>query len=112
RVNIIDHPNVHYVADGITRRLAALGMQVEVYTAAKAGDGLRDCEVLLTCGAFACTGKAMDSLPSLKGLAALATGTESIDIPAATQRGLVVAHSPTPENVTSMAEASVMLILA
>lgn len=112
RVNIIDHPNVHYVVQGITQRLAELEIQARVYTAKQAAAGMRDCEVLLTCGAYSCTAEAIDSMPSLMGIAALAAGTESIDIPAATQRGLVVAHSPTPQNVTSMAEASVMVILA
>ena len=49
--------------------------------------------------------------PRLRGIVFPSIGTESIDLPSATRRGLVVANGATPENFQSMAEATVMLFL-
>ena len=38
-------------------------------------------------------------------------GTETIDLAAADELGIIVAHGPTPENFNSMAESTVMLLL-
>lgn len=47
-----------------------------------------------------------------KGVVYPAIGTDSIDLAAATGLGIPVAHGPTPENYRSMAESTVLLILA
>ena len=39
------------------------------------------------------------------------TGTETVDLSAADDLGIVVGHGPTPENFNSMAESTVMLML-
>lgn len=39
-------------------------------------------------------------------------GTETVDLAAATELGILVAHGPTPENCNSMAESTVLLMLA
>ena len=111
-VVILDHPNVQYVVQGISSQLKAMGLEVSVLPATDTPLSIPDCDALLTCSSFSCTAQVMDSLPRLKGIAALATGTESIDIKAATQRGLPVVHPQPPENVVSIAEGTIMLILA
>lgn len=111
-VVIATHPNVEYVVQGVTTLLRQRGIEVHIIQPDIAVDRIPDCHVVMPCSAFRCGESVMDALPHLRGIAALAAGTESIDIPAATRRRLPVAHAPTPENVTSMAEATVMLILA
>jgi D-3-phosphoglycerate dehydrogenase len=48
--------------------------------------------------------------PRLRGVIFPTIGTESVDLADAAQLGLMVAHGPTPENFTGMAESVVMLI--
>ncbi len=48
----------------------------------------------------------------LRGVVFPTIGTESIDLEAANQLGIAVAHGPTPENFNSMAESTVLLMLA
>ncbi len=50
--------------------------------------------------------------PRLRGVVFATIGTESIDLAAATELGIAVANGPTPENFNSMAEATVMVMLA
>lgn len=59
-----------------------------------------------------CDAARLASLPALRGIVAPGSGTDMIDLQAAGQRNLPVAHAPTPENITGMAEATVMLMLA
>lgn len=112
-VGVPVHANVTYVVKGITERLEAAGCKVKAYEPKSPDlEDLRDVEVLMTCSALRCDAQLIERLPQLRGLAAVASGTETVDIAVATARGLPVAHSPTPENVTSMAEATVLLVLA
>jgi phosphoglycerate dehydrogenase-like enzyme len=53
----------------------------------------------------------LDAAPRLRGIVFPSIGTESLDMTAASARGLIVANGATPENFESMAEATVMLIL-
>jgi D-3-phosphoglycerate dehydrogenase len=48
--------------------------------------------------------------PRLRGIVFPSIGTESLDLAAATELGIIVAYGPTPENFLSMAEATVMLM--
>jgi len=50
--------------------------------------------------------------PALRGVVFPTIGTESIDLQAANELGVVVANGPTPENFNSMAESTVLLMLA
>lgn len=52
----------------------------------------------------------LDASPRLRGVVFPTIGTESIDLAAATELGIVVANGPTPENFLSMAESTVMLM--
>ena len=54
----------------------------------------------------------LQALPRLRAVVAPAIGVENIDVAAATELGILVAHGATPENYLGMAEATVMLIAA
>ncbi|MFF8842756.1 NAD(P)-dependent oxidoreductase [Streptomyces sp. NPDC015127] len=54
----------------------------------------------------------LDRHPELRGVAFASSGVNSIDVPDATRRGIMVANGATPENHGSMAEATIMLALA
>lgn len=67
--------------------------------------------VVISAG-MTCDAARMARLVALRGIVAVGSGTDSIDVEAATARGIPVAHAPTPENIAGMAEATVMLMLA
>lgn len=54
----------------------------------------------------------LEHAPALRGVVFPTIGTESIDLQAANELGVVVANGPTPENFNSMAESTVLLMLA
>jgi len=54
----------------------------------------------------------MITMPQLRAVMSPVTGTDGIDERAATDLGIVVGNAQIPENTESMAEATVMLILA
>jgi phosphoglycerate dehydrogenase-like enzyme len=56
------------------------------------------------------TRRVIESLPKLRVISKLGTGTDSIDVEAATERGILVTH--TPVNTVAVAEHTVALILA
>ena len=58
------------------------------------------------------TGAVLDAAPHLRLVAKATIGIEKIDVAAATARGVLVANSPAPENITGLAEATVGLIVA
>lgn len=58
------------------------------------------------------TPELMDWAPRLRGLVFASSSTASCDLAEASERGIVVAHGATPENMEGMAEATVMLLSA
>lgn len=54
----------------------------------------------------------LEAAPHLRGLVFPTIGTEAVNLQDAADLGLIVAHGPTPENYTGMAESTVMLISA
>jgi phosphoglycerate dehydrogenase-like enzyme len=57
-------------------------------------------------------GDALDGAPRLRVVTSPIIGTETIDVAACTERGIVVGFGATPENYEGMAEAVVMLVAA
>lgn len=57
------------------------------------------------------TAQLLDAAPRLCGIASCVSGTDGIDLHAASERGVLVAHGPTPQNFRGMAEAAVLLLL-
>jgi len=58
------------------------------------------------------TRELMTSMPRLRAVMSPVTGTDGIDEAAATDLGIIVGNGQIPENYESMAEATIMLILA
>ena len=75
-------------------------------------EALRSADVLYAVGALPVSRKLLTNAPKLRAVISPWTGTEGFDEPAATDLGILVGNGPAPENAESMAEATVMVILA
>jgi D-3-phosphoglycerate dehydrogenase len=69
-------------------------------------------EVLVAVGNFPCTRELMMRAPRLRAVVSPFIGTEGFDEGAATALGIVVANGQVSENFVSMAESTILLILA
>lgn len=102
--------------DEIAHALGALGHQVLSYPDADAlhhsPASLRAIDALVAAPRFRCSREVMASAPRLRGVVSPVTGIEGIDVSAATDLGVIVANGQTPENSESLAEATILLILA
>jgi phosphoglycerate dehydrogenase-like enzyme len=58
------------------------------------------------------TGKIMKSAPELRIVAKASIGVEDVDVDAATEKGILVTHSPTESNWSGVAEGTVAIMLA
>jgi D-3-phosphoglycerate dehydrogenase len=67
-------------------------------------------ELIVVSTVTGCTREMMEYAPKLKAVMAPFIGVETIDIDAATELGILVAHSATPENFLGIAEATIMLM--
>ncbi len=68
--------------------------------------------VLVAVGSFPCTRELMVRAPQLRALVSPFIGTEGFDEAAATDLGIIVANGQVAENFLSMAEATILLMLA
>ena len=78
---------------------------------AKIADPLKDTDILLCVANFPLTRPMLSGAPKLRAIVSAVTGTEGVDFQAAQDCAVVVANAQTEENVTGMAEATVLLIL-
>jgi len=69
-------------------------------------------DILLCVGNCPVSRPVLAAAPRLRAVVSAVTGVDGIDVPAATEHGVVVANAQTEENITGMAEATVLLILA
>ena len=81
------------------------------YSAADLGAAARDCHVILASHLDAITGAVMDATTKLRLVIVPFIGVDKIEVSAASERGILVANSPTPENFIAVAEATVALTL-
>jgi hydroxypyruvate reductase len=79
----------------------------EVFTA----DQLSSIRAMVTAGSTPLRGDMMDRLPKLGAVVCYGTGYDGIDLNAAAQRNIAVAHSP-GANAASVADIAVILMLA
>lgn len=77
----------------------------------QASDPLAAADILLCAANFPVTRAMLAAAPRLRAIVSAITGTEGVDIQAATEHAVVIANAQTEENVTGMAEATVLLIL-
>jgi len=82
----------------------------EAFGAAR--DPLNGVDVLLCAANFPVTRAMLTAASRLRAVVSAITGTEGVDLAAATDCAVVVANAQTSENITGMAEATVLLILA
>jgi phosphoglycerate dehydrogenase-like enzyme len=68
-------------------------------------------QVAVGFGTMPMTATVFDAAPRLHAVVSCVSGTDGFDVPAATARGIVVAHAATADNQRGMAEAAVMLML-
>jgi D-3-phosphoglycerate dehydrogenase len=100
----------------IVDRLRGLGHGVDHHddTAAfqRAGASLAETDLVIAAPGFRCTKALMASAGRLRGVISPITGIDNIDVDAATELGIIVANGHIPENTESMAEATILLMLA
>jgi phosphoglycerate dehydrogenase-like enzyme len=96
--------------DDIARALGDLGHQVLCYPDP---DALHcDTDVLVATPRFRCSRQVLASAPRLRGVVSPVTGIEGIDVSAATELSVIVANGQTRENSESLAEATILMVLA
>ena len=81
----------------------------EAFKAAR--DPLVPIDLLLCAANFPLTRAMLTGAPRLRAIVSAITGTEGVDMQAATDCAVVVANAHTEDNITGMAEATVLLIL-
>jgi phosphoglycerate dehydrogenase-like enzyme len=100
----------------IVERLRGLGYAVAYHQDAAAfqhaGASLAQTNIVIAAPGFPCTKSVLASAPSLRGVISPITGFDNIDAEAATELGIIVANGQVPENTESMAEATILLMLA
>jgi phosphoglycerate dehydrogenase-like enzyme len=100
----------------ITERLRRIGHRVAFFEDSKAfhdaSASLVDADVAVVAPRFACTRALLSPARRLRGVVSPITGIEGIDITAATELGIVVANGQVAENTESVAEATILLMLA
>ena len=79
---------------------------------AAAREPLAGIDILLCVAIFPITRPMLEAATRLRAVVSAVTGIDGVDVVAATDCGVVVANAQTGENVTGMAEATVMLMLA
>jgi phosphoglycerate dehydrogenase-like enzyme len=81
----------------------------EAFGAAR--DPIAAIDLLLCAANFPLTRAMLTGAPRLRAIVSAITGTEGVDMQAATDCTVVVANAQTEDNITGMAEATVLLIL-
>lgn len=81
-----------------------------VFSAAR--DPLANIDLLLCVAVFPLTRAMFAAAPRLRAIVSAVTGVDGVDLAAATECGVVVANAQTDENITGMAEATVLMMIA
>ena len=112
----VSRPVLRPMFDAMEARLEAKGWRVTPYRTPDAfvadPTALAEADILLAAGDTTCTRALMEAAPRLRAVISPFTGTEGFDERAATDLGILVANGQTPENSESMAEATILLMLA
>jgi phosphoglycerate dehydrogenase-like enzyme len=116
RIVTVSRPALRPLFDEMEARLGAAGCQLVPYRSQDSfladRSALAAADILLAPGDLPCTRELMATGPHLRAVISPFIGTEGFDEPAATQLGILIANGQTPENSESMAEATILLILA
>lgn len=116
RISIVASPDASRVARAVQAELGERGHDCVLYpsSAALAGDAaaIAASDVILAMPGQRVTAGMVAQASRLRALISLVTGTEQFDDAAATKRGVIVVSSQVPENYVSMAESTVLMMLA
>src|SRR5215471_8047045 len=98
--------------DGIAAGLSKLGHALHRHTGLVSAPELTSAEIIVSCPGFAVSKSIIASAHRLRGIVSPITGIDGVDVAAATEYGIIVANGQVIENTESMAEATVLLLLA
>jgi phosphoglycerate dehydrogenase-like enzyme len=117
RVVLVAPRSVDYVFAGVEAELERRGMAAPRYEdeaqfLAQAARLLADADVLYCMGMLPVGRALLEGAPKLRAVVTPFIGAEGFDIKAATERAIVIANGQVSENYLSMAEATIMLMLA
>jgi D-3-phosphoglycerate dehydrogenase len=73
---------------------------------------LTSADIIISCPGFAVSRSIIADCHRLRGIVSPITGIDGIDVAAATEAGIIVANGQVIENTESMAEATILLLLA
>lgn len=109
------HPHLDGVFDGLCRALTAARIPCRTFAGQSAlledRDALAASTVIAAFGGLPVTARELDAAPGLAGVVSCVSGTDGIDLAAASARGVLVCNAPTQENARGMAEACMLLML-
>ena len=116
RIVTVSRPVLRPMFDAMELLLEAGGFHIAPYRSPEAffadPSALAEADILLAAGNLSCTRALMSGAPRLRAVISPFIGTEGFDESAATDLGIVIANGQTPENAESMAEATILLMLA
>jgi D-3-phosphoglycerate dehydrogenase len=98
--------------DAITAGLAEFGQALQRHAGPAPTPELASADIIISCPGFAVSRSIIGSTDRLRGIVSPITGIDGIDIDAATEAGIIVANGQVLENTESMAEATILLLLA
>ena len=87
------------------------GGRLRRYARAERAALIDDADVAVFTTRHECSRTLLEGATRLRGVCYPATGVETLDVAAATELGVIVAHGAVPQNVLGMAEATLMLML-
>jgi len=99
------------VIDEMTRRGHAVIRYQDIAAFLAKPDALARADILFGSG-YPCTRALLENAPQLRAVVTPWIGTEGFDLAAATALGVAIANGQVPENYLSVAEATIMLVLA
>ena len=112
----VSRPVLGPLFDEMEARLRHLGNEVVTYRTLESflsnPSALSEADVLLAVGDLPCGRALMAGAARLRAVISPFIGTEGFDEQAASDLGILIANGHTPENAESMAEATIMLMLA
>ncbi len=98
--------------DAIAAGLSELGHTLHHGADPVAPQELASADIIISCPGFAVTRSIIATAPKLRGIVSPIAGIDGIDAAAATEHGIIVANCHVIENTESMAEATVLMLLA
>lgn len=116
RVNFVLPLRMRSLCEPARQALVAAGHSIADYDALDAltadRPAMAGMDVLVAMGYLTIDGAIMKAAPRLRAIVTPFIGTEGFDHRSAAELGIVIANGQTVENYTSMAEATILLVLA